>query len=269
MRRLNGAIADCTDVGVTDANIGNVLALLPDTIEIIFFNGNTGITNLPAGLFAGKPKLKALYLNDCLIADIDEDALAGLPDLEIFNIDANNLTAIPESLFANNGELKQFSAFANPLTAIPEKLFHTTPGLERLAIYDTKFYDPSGIGITKLEPDVFKGLTKLKIIALVNNGFDNDSFPEGVFDDLESLQFFDFFGNKLTKVPASWFGDWSSNVLRLAMWDNKITEIEAGALGPLDSLEQAYFHINSLSDEEKIKLAEQVKDKENLVQLTV
>ena len=83
------------------------------------------------------------------------------------------------------------------------------------------------------------------MISFVDSAFDDDSFPIGVFKDLVSLKFFDFFGNKINMFKKSWFyGGWGQNILRLAFWNNDITTIEADAFESLTSLEKAYLHSN-------------------------
>ena len=83
----NDKVAECTAIGITDDTLGDVLNSLPDTVEIIFMNGNTGITTIPDGAFDGygfTENLQAIYLNDCAITSIGGDALKGLHSLKIF-----------------------------------------------------------------------------------------------------------------------------------------------------------------------------------------
>ena len=80
-------IAECTTGGITDANIEAALGLIPPTVEVIFLNGNPGITTLPDNLFSGygfSDKLQAIYVNGCSILSIGDYALYGLPELKIF-----------------------------------------------------------------------------------------------------------------------------------------------------------------------------------------
>ena len=80
-------MAECTAIGITDEILGDVLNSLPDTVEIIFMNGNIGITAIPDGAFDGygfTENLQAIYLNDCAITSIGGDALKGLRSLKIF-----------------------------------------------------------------------------------------------------------------------------------------------------------------------------------------
>ena len=105
---------------------------------------------------------------------------------------------------------------------------------------------------------------KLEMISFVNNGaFDDTSFPDGVFDDLVSLKFFDFFGNNIATVKKSLFeSGWGENLLCVALCNNQITEVEDGIFDTLTSLEQVYMHGNQLENFDAL-------DGLSVVQLTV
>ena len=141
-------IAECTASDITDGNIAAALALLPDTIEVIFLNGNEDITDLPDDVFVNNLKnpaiIQALYLNDCSITNIAEFAFRGLPELKIFNADVNQVTTLPETLFNSNTKLMQLSMFFNPIAELPELLFRNTKEIERVILY--------GSAISKFEP---------------------------------------------------------------------------------------------------------------------
>eukprot|EP01083_Nonionella_stella_P293610 998557_1 len=92
--------------------------------------------------------------------------------------------------------------------------------------------------LNQFEAGTFDGLSNLKLASFVNCGFTNEGFPEGIFSDLVSLEFIDFFGNKLTSIDAGWFsGGWGSNIKSLSFWDNPISSIEDGAFDTLVSVE--------------------------------
>lgn len=239
-------VADCDNQMITDDNFEDALAMLPDTIEIIFMNGNDGITKLGANVVADNLQnpeiLQALYFNDCAIDTVHEDALRGLPALKIFNADENWVSEIPETLFDENTELLQFSMFANPIIAVPEFLFRNTKKIQAIVLYESL--------ISEFAPRTFEGLTKLEILSVVATFKLHDgSFPDGLFRDLVSLEYFDFFGSKFTTVKKSWFeGGWGANIRRLTLWLNDITTIEEGAFDTLESLDLVYFHGNPLDE---------------------
>ena len=136
-----------------------------------------------------------------------------------------------------------------------------TPHLERIVLYDT--------AIKAFGPDTFRGLTELKMLSFVNNkGFGDTAFDNVYWDDLVSLEFFDFFSNNFVRVKAEWFGPWAKNILRLAFWNNAIEEIDAGVFDYMDSLEFAYFHCTALTTL-PAGMAEQLLNKPNFVHLTI
>jgi Leucine-rich repeat (LRR) protein len=240
-------IADCTQMYITDATLPYALQLIPDTVKILFLNGNTAITSLPGNVFADNLKnpssLQSLIMDECNISSIDADAFVGLSGLEVLNLNMNAITSLPEGMLRSNVKLTQFSAFTSgakyfSLTALPEDLFANTPNMKRILIYGHG-------GLTEIPPNFFKGLYECEIVSFVYCAFTNVGFPDGVFSDLFSLQYFDWFGNQLTKVEKRWFeGGWGKNILRVALEQNQIEEIEAGSFDTLASLELLFLNRN-------------------------
>jgi Leucine-rich repeat (LRR) protein len=234
-------VADCQAGGITTANLATALAVLPPTIQILFLSGNE-ITSLGADAFKtlkNMKNIKAVYLNDCKLATVDANALRGLSNLEIFNADSNLVEDLAADFLQHTPNLRQISMFNNfnlfkATNMIPAKFFSHTPNLEVISLYST--------AIHTFDKDTFKGLKKLTLLTFVANG-SIASFPAGLFDDLVSLQFFDFFGNSISTIPEGFFGSWAKNIIRLALWNNPITSVHSNAgLENLKSIEMAYFH---------------------------
>ncbi|GKY92060.1 hypothetical protein MPSEU_000177500 [Mayamaea pseudoterrestris] len=243
----NNTVADCTQMYITDDTLPYALQWLPSTVQYLLLNGNPGITNLTAGIFKNNlenPKgLKALFMDECNITFIDSRAFAGLDHLEALNLNMNLMTSFPEKMLEPTRRLRQLSAITSgskyaSLVGLPDDLFSYTPNMQRIIIY-------GHASITSFPANIFRNLTECQIISFVNCGFTNAGFPDGVFSDMTSLMYFDFFGNKLTKVEKRWFsGSWGKNVLRLALDTNQITSVETGALDSLINLEVLYLHRN-------------------------
>jgi Leucine-rich repeat (LRR) protein len=242
-------VADCTHMSITDSTLANALQLLPSTVQVIFFNDNPGISMLPSNIFSANLKnvsnIQSLSFDECNITTIDPAAFNGLTRLKVLNLNMNNIESLPSNVFTSTPNLLQLSLFTAgtkyySLTSLPEELFASTPNIERIVMY--------GHGsLNTFTPNIFKGLTKCTIISFVNCGFNNAGFPTGVFKDLKSLRYFDFFGNKLTSVESTWFdGNWGGNITRVALNDNQISTIAIGAFDSLISLQHAYLHRNNL-----------------------
>ena len=251
----DGKIADCTNMNtIDDANLGVVLSMMPDTIEILFLSGIEGITTFGADIFQnlpGKPKenLKAIYANQCNIEGLDVNALRGLDNLEIFNIDQNPIVngGVPTEIFLPTPNLKQFSMFNHAMTGAVPAVFHNTKNIEVITMY----CDP-GSQYTSFPTDVFKGLKKLEMISFVFCNFSNGGIPDNTFDDLESLKYFDFFANgNMNMLPNRWFNckncgpsKMGKNLIRLLMWGTGLSDGSIGdkVFEKLENLESAWFY---------------------------
>ena len=269
-------IADCTDINLSTDDDSFVQALkeLPDTVEVLFANGNPGITELRADVFDGLPNLQAIYLNDCGIETMASGVLSELSNLKVFVINMNPIAAIPSDLFDYTPGLLQFEYFTTfqgnatlfTNSGLPAGLFEKTLDIERIIIYGHK-------RLTALPENLLKGLTKLNIFSVVDNGLTSDGIPEDLFYDCTSLQFWDFFGNSMDTFDVRWFnggGGWEKNILRVAMWGqcSGMVKVDADAFAGMDSLEAAYFHNNVLLDKGVYIDPEYFEDKENFHTLT-
>ncbi len=78
----------------------------------------------------------------------------------------------------------------------------------------------------------------------------------------------DFFGNNFVKIKAAWFGPWAKNLIRLAMFNNAISEIEDGVFDNMDSLEMAYFHCTNLTSLPPA-MVQQLLEKPSFAHLTI
>lgn len=242
-------VVDCTgNMGINQSNLYNVLAMMPKTTKVIFLNGIAGITALTANIFSDhllKPSnIQAIYVNDCKIDNIDASALNGLPNLKIFNADYNHgITSISGSLFSQNPKLLQFSMTATAISSLPANLFSNTKDIERIVIFQSP-------GIISLPSGLFDGLKNLNTILMVDNGITNGGIPNDLFDDLESLEYWHFFGNQLTTLKKRWFtsggqSKLGKSLLDISLWNNgglTTAGIEDGVFDKLDKLEVVFLH---------------------------
>ena len=224
---------------------------------------NQGITGLPEGLFtnlAAPEKLKALYLDDCMIKDMHEAVFHPLVNLEVLNLNFNEIEVLQDELL-KLPKLRQFSISGDPTPPESEvpvfgpgggrkpgkltsdgfsnKVFQYTNKLERLIMYGNP-------GITELHDGMFEGLNKVHTMFFVFCGLTNAGIPDGVFEPLTSMVYFDFQGCPFTSLPKEWFedGGWSKNIERLAFFACEITEVDEEVFSWHPKLKQVYLHAN-------------------------
>ena len=200
-------IADCHHKGLNDATVDQQLLWLPDDIEYIFMNDNA-LTKVPD--LSRFTELKGVTFENCAISELESDDFASNTNLEIINLCNNVIRELPGDLLTNNVNLKAFHFTYNYIEAVPPTLFSTTSDIEMIAFV--------GNFIGELQAGTFDGLTKLKLLAIGDQGgfvrptLSEDSIPDGIFDDLISLEYFSCFLNGIDVLKASMFGDWSANV---------------------------------------------------------
>ena len=92
--------------------------------------------------------------------------------------------------------------------------------------------------LTELPEGVFDNLHSLENLDLSAN--DLTELPEGVFDNLHSLENLDLSANDLTELPEGVF-DNLHNLENLYLWHNNLRELPDGILQNLSNLERADF----------------------------
>jgi len=245
--------------GLTDDNLAEALRMMPPTIEYLFVQENEGITMLPSGVFtnlANPSALKALYFEDCNIANIDEDAFHPLVNLESLSLSFNKIEVLQDDLL-NLPKLRAFYLTGNPMAALggagsggaykpgtltsdgfTSQVFQKTPNLEKLVIY-------AHPGITQLHDGMFEGLSNIKTFFFLGNNLDNNSFSDDIFKPLVSVEYFDMFGNQFTELNPAWFGDWSQNIVRLCFWGNNLGPLtDPSIFAGMPNLQQVYLDQN-------------------------
>jgi len=211
----NDKIADCHRKGLKDGTVDQQLLWVPDDIEYIFLHANA-LTKVPD--LSRFTELKGIYLENNALAMLESDDFASNTKLQILNLSNNFITEIPADLLAPLTDLKTFFFNFNYITAVPATLFSTTTDIELISFVDNK--------LTEFESDTFAGLRSLKLLAFGQQGkaldrgkiFSADSIPDGLFDDLVSLEYFSTFINGVGVLKESWFGDWSANLEGIAIF---------------------------------------------------
>mmetsp|Transcript_29477 Transcript_29477/g.54697 ORF Transcript_29477/g.54697 Transcript_29477/m.54697 type:complete len:425 (-) Transcript_29477:212-1486(-) len=239
-------VANCMRSDLTDDSVVGALKVLPSSTEHLFLHRNN-LTYVPEDIADMFPNLKSLYLDGNYIASVSPKDFDGLDELEILSFNENPVTELDRHLLRGTPNLKTFSFFfgvsgITTITKIPKHFFQHTKGIVNIIMYGHK-------GLTKFDKDVFKGLTECKIISFVDCNFTWEGFPKGVFDDLVSLEYFDFFINNFTgPIPGDLFGPWAKNVFRTVFWGNPgIDGIEDGAFDNLENVKKIFLHWTGVS----------------------
>ena len=230
-------IADCHSKGLTDSKVDQNLLWLPDDIEYIFLHQNA-LTKIPS--LSRFKELKGIYLeNNAIEGALDSGTFAANTKLEVILLNNNFIAEFPADLLASNTALKEFQSNFNYLENIPASLFSNTPNLEILSLVDNK--------LTGFELGTFSGLGLLKLLAFGQQGkaqnqgkiFNEDGLPDGIFDDLVSLEYLSTFINGIGTLKNSLFGAWSAKVESIAIFLNDPSTplvVENGVFDKLPSL---------------------------------
>lgn len=109
---------------------GNAVAALPESLgerprlSELRLPGN-GLSEVPAGAFAGLSGLRLLDLSDNALAGLPGGAFEGLGGLRSLLLEGNALEALPAGLFEGLGALEKVRLSGNP--GAPEGLVLTVP----------------------------------------------------------------------------------------------------------------------------------------------
>jgi len=234
-------VADCMRSNLNDATVNDALAVLPSTVEHVFLHVNN-LNRVPANLGTLFPSLKSIYLDGNNITSVSASDFSNMAGLEILSLNVNPITVLPGNLLSGVPNLKTFSLFlpsgyGSSLSTIPSNFFQNTRGIVNIIMYGHK-------GLTSFERGVFDYLADCEIISFVDCSFTFQGFPDGVFDDLVSLKYFDFFINDFSgRIPSDLFGVWARNVFRIVLWGNgNLNGIGAGAFDNLVNAKKLFLH---------------------------
>ena len=97
------------------------------------------LEKLPAGVFLSTISLENLYLNDCELTHVEQDAFKGLESLHILDLSNNILHQISFDTFIIYSQLRSFNISSNSLVSLPEGLFSNMSTLESLALANNQF----------------------------------------------------------------------------------------------------------------------------------
>lgn len=146
--------------------IGRTLIAIPESIDantqVLDMSGNN-LQILPRDTFirTGLVNLQKVYLRNCRIGQIDDDAFKGLTNLVELDLSHNLLTAIPSLTLTHIASLRELTMASNPIQKVESNAFASTHSLTKL--------DLSHCDIQTIAPDAFKDLASLHSLKLNGN----------------------------------------------------------------------------------------------------
>lgn len=146
--------------------IDRALISIPDNIDpntqVLDMSGNN-LQILPRDTFirTGLVNLQKVYLRNCRLGQIDDDAFKGLTNLIELDLSHNLLTSIPTATLTHIESLRDLTMASNPIQKVESHAFRATDSLTKL--------DLSHCVIQTIAPEAFKGLHSLHSLKLNGN----------------------------------------------------------------------------------------------------
>ncbi|XP_008552787.1 leucine-rich repeat-containing protein 24 [Microplitis demolitor] len=162
--------------------VKRLLTSIPDEIDPetqVLDASDNDIKLLPSNIFirVSLTNLQRVYLRNCRMEKIDNDALNGLTNLIELDLSNNRLTSVPSLSLAKAPFLRDLSLANNPLIRIQSNVFRTTSNLIKL--------DLSNAQISEIESNGLRGLESLETLKL--NGNRLLTLNPGTFEPLNKL----------------------------------------------------------------------------------
>lgn len=130
--------------------------------QVLDMSGNNlQILKREAFVIAGLHNLQKVYLRNCRLGQIDDDAFKGLTNLVELDLSQNLLTSIPSATLSQIKSLRDLNFASNPIQKIESNSFSTVTSLNKL--------DLSHCELQMIAPQAFKGLNLLHTLKLNGN----------------------------------------------------------------------------------------------------
>ncbi|XP_068179582.1 toll-like receptor 21 [Antennarius striatus] len=223
LRLDNNLLTDLFNITFQDLFNLQILNLRNNRISVIFNGtflslenlttldlGNNKITQFQSSGFAGLKRLSKLYLDGNNLKEIDSSLYSVFQDtLTVLDLSSNQIRFfrdIVHTPFKNLRKLKDLKLSGQQphgLTVLPRTLFHGLYSLKSLYLTNNKIcsldqdvfddltslnfltLDNCCVGVTQLQPGVFKNLRNLTKLVIENMGIQN--FSKAVFGNLTKL----------------------------------------------------------------------------------
>lgn len=187
------------------------------------------ISDVSQDFFKGFSYLTLLDLSHNSLTILSVTFLEGLTNLQYLDLSFNNIKELPSAIFEPLAQLKSLDLSYNPLGAY---LFQSNNVLSNIMKVSTNLTQLklNSVGLHDLHADYLNPFTKLTYLELQDNEF--HLIPTIPY----SLEHFDFSGNNITFVSASYLNYHSLKWLRLSRMPS-LTSIHHYAFYNLPSLE--------------------------------
>ena len=228
--KLNGKIVRCP--GKTTLKdwlrIGSTISKNATKLEITFAD----FTYLSLSTFKKLPNLSSFGILEGRLNKFPRGLSQRFPRLKLLYIYSNRISDIPKSAL-NMKWLEYFIMPQNQLTKVPANIFKGMTRLRIINLNDNK--------IKTLHHDSFNGPKNLSMVVLEKNELVN--LPNGLFSPQPVRQlevWFLFGGNRIQEIKKDLFV-WATDKLKfLSLANNQITWIEQGAFDSLQAVPKSY-----------------------------
>jgi hypothetical protein len=159
--------------------------------------------------FKNMNDLIELWLHDCKIEKINENAFDNLKYLSSLGLKGNKIKTLHVNTFGNLGNLKKLYLYENQIKELPAKLFEKNSNLKILSLYRNEIQE----------------------------------LPAGIFGTLKELEVLGLGENNLKIIHGSTFQN-NKNLRKLWLYSNKIEAVEEETFDELKKLTLLNLNLN-------------------------
>lgn len=205
-------------------------------LQELEISGNPGLENLFMGTFAKQENLTKLILNFNRFRTVLPSTFDSLKKLETLQMKGNIISDLPPFLFLNLHNLRALDLSLNKLEELKRETFSGIERLETLKMNNNL--------ISNLTSDTFHNISQLTELHLEGNKI--SELADNIFFALTKLKVLNLRGNHLTTFSDKVFGFKGSNLTKLNLKGNRLTELSS--LCSLTSLTDLILSSNQLSN---------------------
>ena len=161
-------------------------------LDGLSLSGNK-LKTLKPGVFGGLAELKQLVLNENELRSLKPGLFDGFSKLTLMSLSDNRLATVHPNLFRGLDSLKAVDLGGNELTTIDASLFDGQRNRYGNGYSSMFILDFSRNRLATLDPDLLRGMVRLKYLLLGGNRF--TKLPPSMFEGLYNLLRLDLSGN--------------------------------------------------------------------------